>query len=234
MRITGAQGRDGLRFALKPCWNRWACRLQEHIPFDQLPFTAHDATAGSEDELQAVVVGSSEHCDLAAQHSRIALLSEHRPPQRQRRSAPPHPAGAGSLPQRHARRLGEQLDSLSRIAAQPARAARFRCRPAGRARWLHRRALRRRAFSLHAERRALAAHSHQLCAEAVAGRPDRHAAAPARTDAPGSLAPDASFPERQHLARDHVVPHRRRRSRSVRWASRWRARQRGVFSSPRC
>ncbi len=35
-----------------------------HIPVDQLPFTAHDATAGSEDELQAVVVGSSEQCDL--------------------------------------------------------------------------------------------------------------------------------------------------------------------------
>ena len=35
-----------------------------NIPVDQLPFTAHDATAGSEDELQAVVVGSSEHSDL--------------------------------------------------------------------------------------------------------------------------------------------------------------------------
>ena len=35
-----------------------------HIPVDQLPFTAHDATAGSEDELQAVVIGSPERCDL--------------------------------------------------------------------------------------------------------------------------------------------------------------------------
>lgn len=35
-----------------------------NIPFDQLPFVARDATAGSEDELQAVVAGSSEHCDL--------------------------------------------------------------------------------------------------------------------------------------------------------------------------
>jgi len=34
------------------------------VPVDELPFTVHDATAGSEDELQAVVVGSSEHCDL--------------------------------------------------------------------------------------------------------------------------------------------------------------------------
>ena len=34
------------------------------IPVDQLPFTEQDATAGSEDELHAVVVGSSEHCDL--------------------------------------------------------------------------------------------------------------------------------------------------------------------------
>ncbi len=34
------------------------------IPIDRLPFTGLDATAGSEDELQAVVIGSSEHCDL--------------------------------------------------------------------------------------------------------------------------------------------------------------------------
>ncbi len=34
------------------------------IPIDQLPFTSHDATAGSEDELQAVVVGSAAACDL--------------------------------------------------------------------------------------------------------------------------------------------------------------------------
>ncbi len=34
------------------------------ISLDQLPFTALDATAGSEDELQAVVVGSSNSCDL--------------------------------------------------------------------------------------------------------------------------------------------------------------------------
>jgi hypothetical protein len=34
------------------------------IPVDLLPFTAQDATAGSEDELQAVVVGSPERCDL--------------------------------------------------------------------------------------------------------------------------------------------------------------------------
>ena len=34
------------------------------IPFDQLPFSALDATAGSEDELQAVVVGRSTDCDL--------------------------------------------------------------------------------------------------------------------------------------------------------------------------
>ena len=35
-----------------------------HLPVHQLPFVAHDATAGSEDELQAVVIGSSEKCDL--------------------------------------------------------------------------------------------------------------------------------------------------------------------------
>ncbi len=35
-----------------------------HIAFDQLHFTNHDATAGSEDELQAVVVGSAGNCDL--------------------------------------------------------------------------------------------------------------------------------------------------------------------------
>jgi len=35
-----------------------------HISLDQLPFTGVDATAGSEDELQAVVAGSSSHCDL--------------------------------------------------------------------------------------------------------------------------------------------------------------------------
>jgi hypothetical protein len=34
------------------------------IPIDQLPFVGLDATAGSEDELQAVVMGSPEHCDL--------------------------------------------------------------------------------------------------------------------------------------------------------------------------
>src|SRR5271157_2367511 len=34
------------------------------IPVDQLPFTNADATAGSEDELQAVVVGSAARCDL--------------------------------------------------------------------------------------------------------------------------------------------------------------------------
>ncbi len=34
------------------------------IPFDELPFSALDATAGSEDELQAVVVGRSTDCDL--------------------------------------------------------------------------------------------------------------------------------------------------------------------------
>jgi hypothetical protein len=34
------------------------------IPIDELPFTAHDATAGSEDELQAVVTGSAGNCDL--------------------------------------------------------------------------------------------------------------------------------------------------------------------------
>jgi hypothetical protein len=34
------------------------------IPVDQLPFVGRDSTAGSEDELQAVVAGSSEHCDL--------------------------------------------------------------------------------------------------------------------------------------------------------------------------
>jgi len=36
----------------------------ERIPLDQLPFTGLDATGGSEDELQAVVVGTSTHCDL--------------------------------------------------------------------------------------------------------------------------------------------------------------------------
>jgi hypothetical protein len=34
------------------------------IPVDQLPFTVGDATAGSEDELQAVVIGASDRCDL--------------------------------------------------------------------------------------------------------------------------------------------------------------------------
>ena len=34
------------------------------IPLARLPFTAEDATAGSEDELQAVVVGSATNCDL--------------------------------------------------------------------------------------------------------------------------------------------------------------------------
>ncbi len=34
------------------------------IPLDQLPFTALDATAGSEDELQAVVLGRATDCDL--------------------------------------------------------------------------------------------------------------------------------------------------------------------------
>ncbi|MGB8889534.1 MAG: hypothetical protein WCC87_22615 [Candidatus Korobacteraceae bacterium] len=34
------------------------------VPFDELPFGALDATAGSEDELQAVVVGRSSDCDL--------------------------------------------------------------------------------------------------------------------------------------------------------------------------
>ena len=34
------------------------------IPLDQLPFTGLDATAGSEDELQAVVVGRATDCDL--------------------------------------------------------------------------------------------------------------------------------------------------------------------------
>ena len=43
-----------------------ALRLTDssRILLDQLPFTAQDATAGSEDELQAVVVGSSTNCDL--------------------------------------------------------------------------------------------------------------------------------------------------------------------------
>ena len=36
----------------------------QEIPLDQLPFSALDATAGSEDELQAVVVGSADACDL--------------------------------------------------------------------------------------------------------------------------------------------------------------------------
>src|SRR5579885_2562405 len=34
------------------------------IPVEQLPFTAFDPTAGSEDELQAVVIGSPDDCDL--------------------------------------------------------------------------------------------------------------------------------------------------------------------------
>lgn len=34
------------------------------IPIDQLPFVGLDATAGSEDELQAVVIGAPEQCDL--------------------------------------------------------------------------------------------------------------------------------------------------------------------------
>ncbi len=35
-----------------------------HLPVDELPFTSGDATAGSEDELQAVVAGSADDCDL--------------------------------------------------------------------------------------------------------------------------------------------------------------------------
>ena len=35
------------------------------IPLDELPFSDQDATAGSEDELQAVVVGSAGNCDLS-------------------------------------------------------------------------------------------------------------------------------------------------------------------------
>ena len=38
--------------------------LQDLAHFDQLPFGTRDATAGSEDELQAVVVGESDQCDL--------------------------------------------------------------------------------------------------------------------------------------------------------------------------
>ncbi|HEY1731625.1 MAG TPA: hypothetical protein VGG15_07740 [Terriglobales bacterium] len=36
----------------------------KRISTDQLPFVGGDATAGSEDELQAVVTGEPEHCDL--------------------------------------------------------------------------------------------------------------------------------------------------------------------------
>src|SRR5271157_140738 len=41
-------------------------RLQElaHFSVDELPFAAGDATAGSEDELQAVVAGRPSDCDL--------------------------------------------------------------------------------------------------------------------------------------------------------------------------
>src|SRR5271167_4425206 len=35
-----------------------------HLSVDELPFAARDATAGSEDELQAVVAGRASDCDL--------------------------------------------------------------------------------------------------------------------------------------------------------------------------
>src|SRR5271167_4336576 len=35
-----------------------------HLSVDELPFAARDATAGSEDELQAVVAGRPSDCDL--------------------------------------------------------------------------------------------------------------------------------------------------------------------------
>src|SRR5271157_5033910 len=35
-----------------------------HLSVDELPFAAGDATAGSEDELQAVVAGRASDCDL--------------------------------------------------------------------------------------------------------------------------------------------------------------------------
>jgi hypothetical protein len=39
-------------------------RNRARLPLDELPFTAQDATAGSEDELQAVVIGAATDCDL--------------------------------------------------------------------------------------------------------------------------------------------------------------------------
>src|SRR5271165_2474075 len=39
-------------------------RNREKPSLDVLPFSPGDVTAGSEDELQAVVIGSSENCDL--------------------------------------------------------------------------------------------------------------------------------------------------------------------------
>lgn len=46
------------------CWESLGASNRARIPLDELPFTAHDATAGSEDELQAVVIGSADRCDL--------------------------------------------------------------------------------------------------------------------------------------------------------------------------
>jgi hypothetical protein len=39
-------------------------RDRRNLALDVLPFSAGDVTAGSEDELQAVVIGGSETCDL--------------------------------------------------------------------------------------------------------------------------------------------------------------------------
>ena len=52
------------RFGTKALIERLESPAANTIPIDQLPFTLGDATAGSEDELQAVVVGSSQDCDL--------------------------------------------------------------------------------------------------------------------------------------------------------------------------
>jgi hypothetical protein len=39
-------------------------RNRARLPLNELPFAANDATAGSEDELQAVVIGAAADCDL--------------------------------------------------------------------------------------------------------------------------------------------------------------------------
>lgn len=101
--------------------------LQEipHLSTDELPFATSDATAGSEDELQAVVAGRPGDCDLplTIRESRFFRNIARR-------------GASGKAPrrtileleafsQRHPRSLGEQLDPLSPGAAERSRASRL-------------------------------------------------------------------------------------------------------------